>query len=56
MNPVDDIKAFYDAQKTLGWKENPILVPGELLKTARAIARDNHIHVIIKGVKQNGKR
>ena len=56
MNPVEDIKAAYNASKELGWKENPILVPSELLKTAREISRDNHIHVIIKGVwkKENG--
>lgn len=49
-SPVDDIKAVVARETDKGWKDNPILVPQDLVETAKKIASDNHIPVLIEGV------
>lgn len=55
MNPVDDIRSFVEAHKV--WVENPILVANEdLAEKARAICKENDIHVRVEVVKAKWKK
>ena len=54
-NPVDYLRTLVELHK--GWVENPILFPNEeLAEKARAICKENNIHVKIEVVKAKWKK